>query len=91
MTAMVGPAQAMTRALLKAWLDMPDLILRGRNFRVPIPRFATGDALNVWLAEQCRKRQADGLRGHCDSIGQRLVRDLEALPVIALQSPVGNR
>ena len=46
---------------------------------VPIPRFATWDALNVWLAEQCRKRQAGVLRGHSDSIGQRLVRDLEAM------------
>ena len=43
---------------------------------VPIPRFATWEALNVWLAEQCRKRQADVLRGHSDSIGQRLARDL---------------
>ena len=46
---------------------------------VPIPRFATWDALNVWLAEQCRKRQMAVLRGHSDSIGQRLARDLEAM------------
>ena len=57
---------------------------------VPIPRFATWDDLNLWLAEQCRKRQADVLRGHSESIGQRLVRDLEALSVIAVQSPAGN-
>lgn len=50
-----------------------------RNFMVPIPRFATWDALNVWLADQCRKRQADILRGHSDSIGRRLVRDLAAM------------
>ena len=50
-----------------------------RNFMVPIPRFATWEALNVWLAEQCRKRQADVLRGHSESIEQRLVRDLEAM------------
>ena len=62
----------------------------GRNFMVPIPRFATWDDLNLWLAEQCRKRQADVLRGHSESIGQRLVRDLEALSVIAVQSPAGN-
>ena len=37
---------------------------------VPIPRFATWDALNSWLAEQCRKRQSDVLRGHQGSIGQ---------------------
>ncbi len=50
-----------------------------RNFMMPIPRFATWEALNVWLAEQCRKRQADVLRGHSESIEQCLVRDLEAM------------
>ena len=30
-----------------------------RNFMVPIPRFATWDAFNAWLEEQCRKRQRD--------------------------------
>ena len=50
-----------------------------RNFMVPIPRFATWDALNFWLAEQCRKRQADVLRGHSDSIGHRLARDLDVM------------
>ncbi len=50
-----------------------------RNFMVPLPRFATWEALNLWLTEQCRKPQADVLRGHSDSIGQRLVRDLEAI------------
>jgi hypothetical protein len=50
-----------------------------RNFMVPIPHFATWEAFNLWLAEQCRKRQADVLRGHSESIGQRLVRDLEAM------------
>ena len=46
---------------------------------VPIPGFATWDALNLWLAEQCRKRQADVLPGHGESIEQRLMRDLEAM------------
>ena len=50
-----------------------------RNFMVPIPRFPTWNALNLWLEEQCCKRQADVLRGHSKSIGQRLVRDLEAM------------
>ena len=44
-----------------------------------IPRFATWDDLNFWLAEQCRKRQADVLRGHSDSIGHRLARGLDAM------------
>jgi hypothetical protein len=46
---------------------------------VPLPRFATWDDLNVWLEEQCRKRQAEILRGHQETIGQRLQRDLEAM------------
>jgi hypothetical protein len=51
----------------------------GRNFMVPIPHFATWEAFNLWLEEQCRKRQSDVLRGHSESIGQRLARDLDAM------------
>jgi hypothetical protein len=40
----------------------------GRNFMVPIPHFATWEAFNLWLEEQCRKRQSDVLRGHSESI-----------------------
>jgi hypothetical protein len=50
-----------------------------RNFMVPIPHFATWAAFNLWLEEQCRKRQSDVLRGHAETIGQRLARDLEAM------------
>ena len=50
-----------------------------RNLMVPLPRFATWDAFNAWLEEQCRRRQADVLRGHGETIGQRLQRDLEAM------------
>jgi transposase len=50
-----------------------------RNFMVPLPGFATWDDFNTWLEEQCRKRQADILRGHRDTIGARLERDLEAM------------
>ncbi len=94
--------RAYPAAVSEAWVDghvhafaffgrVPGLVgFARRNFMMPIPRFATWEALNVWLAEQCRKRQADVLRGHSESIGQRLVRDLEALSVIALQSPAGN-
>jgi transposase len=50
-----------------------------RNFMVPLPRFATWDDFNAWLEEQCRKRHADILRGHHETIGQRLQRDLDAM------------
>jgi hypothetical protein len=50
-----------------------------RNFMVPLPRFATWDDFNAWLEEQCRKRHADILRGHSETIGQRLQRDLDAM------------
>ena len=50
-----------------------------RNFMVPVPRFASWDKFNTWLEEQCRRRQADTLRGHGETIGQRLARDLEAM------------
>lgn len=50
-----------------------------RNFMVPLPRFATWEEFNAWLEEQCRKRHADTLRGHGETIGQRLQRDLGAM------------
>jgi len=50
-----------------------------RNFMVPMPSFATWGDFNLWLEEQCYKRQADVLRGHSESIAQRLMRDLEAM------------
>ncbi len=46
---------------------------------VPLPRFATWDDFNAWLEEQCRKRHANVLRGHSETIGERLQRDLEAM------------
>ena len=50
-----------------------------RNFLVPAPRFDSFDALNAWLEGQCLKRQDDIVRGHGESIGERLMRDLDAL------------
>jgi hypothetical protein len=50
-----------------------------RNFLVPVPRFATWEKFNLWLEGQCRRRQADVLRGQSETIGERLVRDLAAM------------
>ena len=46
---------------------------------VPIPRFASWEAFNVHLEEQCRKRRGDVLRGHRVSIGERFKDDREIL------------
>ena len=50
-----------------------------RNFMTPLPRFVSWDAFNAYLEEQCRKRQDDVLRGHRENLGERFVRDREAL------------
>ena len=50
-----------------------------RNFLVPMPRFDSFDDLNARLEEQCLKRQDEVLRGHSETIGERLMRDLDAL------------
>jgi transposase len=53
-----------------------------RNFLVPMPRFESFEALNAWLEEQCLKRQDAVLRGHSETSGERLLRDLDALMVL---------
>ncbi|MGB8623071.1 MAG: IS21 family transposase, partial [Paracoccaceae bacterium] len=50
-----------------------------RNFMVPVPRFPSWEAFNASLEEQCRKRQGDTLRGHTETIGARLARDLDVM------------
>ena len=50
-----------------------------RNFLVPAPRFASFDDLNAWLEAQCLKRQDNVVRGHGETIGERLLRDLDKL------------
>jgi transposase len=49
-----------------------------RNLLVPVPRAASLRALNEQLREGCQRRLDDRLRGHEETIGQRLVRDLAA-------------
>jgi len=54
-----------------------------RNYLVPMPRAASYEALNAKLIDDCRRRLGDRLRGHAETIGERLVRDLasfQALP-----------
>ena len=50
-----------------------------RNFLVPVPSFESFDALNAHLERRCLPRMDARLRGHTESIGQRMERDLEAL------------
>ena len=49
-----------------------------RNFMVPVPVFESFAALNAHLADCCRKRLGQRLRGETETIGERLVRDLAA-------------
>jgi hypothetical protein len=50
-----------------------------RNFMVPVPVFDSFEAFNAHLADCCRKRMSERLRGHAETIGERLERDLAAL------------
>ena len=56
-----------------------------RNFLVPIPSFESFAALNAHLERRCLERMDAQLRGHSETIGQRMERDLEALlPLLPL-------
>lgn len=56
-----------------------------RNFMVPIPEFASYEALNVYLEDCCHKRQQERLRKHAETIGIRLLADQSAfLPLPAV-------
>jgi len=50
-----------------------------RNFMVPAPRYDSFDDLNAYLEQRCLERQGDKLRGHNQTIGERLMSDLDAL------------
>ena len=50
-----------------------------RNFLVPVPSFASFEALNAHLEKRCLERMDARIRGQMESIGQRMERDLEAL------------
>ena len=50
-----------------------------RNFLVPIPSFDSFDALNLYLEGRCLERMEARLRGHRETIGERMKQDLTAL------------
>jgi hypothetical protein len=50
-----------------------------RNFLVPIPTFASFAELNAHLEQRCLERLEHRVRGHAETIGERLGRDLAAL------------
>jgi transposase len=50
-----------------------------RNFLVPLPAFASFAELNAHLEQRCLERLDHHVRGHAETIGERLVRDLAAL------------
>ena len=54
-----------------------------RNFLVPIPSFESFFALNLYLEGRCMERMEARLRGHHETIGERMARDLDALATTA--------
>ncbi len=50
-----------------------------RNVLVPVPSFESFDALNTYLERRCLERMDAKLRGHTETIGHRMERDLDAL------------
>ena len=50
-----------------------------RNFLVPISSFESFDTLNAHLEKRCLERMDAKLRGHSETIGQRMERDLDVL------------
>ena len=50
-----------------------------RNLLVPVPPFESFEALNAYLGRRCLERMDARLRGHSETIGQRMERDLDAL------------
>ena len=50
-----------------------------RNFLAPVPQEESFDALNAHLESKCLERMDARLRGHAESIGECMERDLAAL------------
>ena len=63
-----------------------------RNFLAPAPSYPSFDALNSYLEERCLERLGRRLRGHDETIGQRMERDLDALlPLPVTHYDAGDR
>ena len=63
-----------------------------RNFLVPVPRVESFEALNAHLEGRCLERMDATLRGHTETIGQRMERDLDALlPLPAVPYDAGDK
>ena len=63
-----------------------------RNFLVPVPRVESFEALNAHLEQRCLERMDATLRGHTETIGQRMERDLDALlPLPAVPYDAGDK
>ncbi len=73
-TGSAVPARALTKARWRALVGYVR-----RNFLVPIPSFESFDALNAYLERRCLGRMEAKLRGHTETIGQRMERDLDSL------------
>jgi Mu transposase, C-terminal domain len=59
------------------------------NFMTPIPQAASRDDLNAMLEERCRRRQGERAGRHSETIGERLVADLESFrdpPAVPLEA-----
>lgn len=50
-----------------------------RNLFVPLPTFPSFEALNTYLDAQCRERLEKGVKGHHQTIGERLEQERESL------------
>ena len=69
-------------------------MLAGTSWCREVPSFPSFDALNAYLEERCLERMGRQLRGHRETIGQRMERDLEALlgvPRRAIRRWLGER
>ena len=63
-----------------------------RNFLAPVPRVESFEALNAHLEQRRLERMDATLRGHTETIGQRMERDLDALlPLPAAPYDAGDK